>query len=640
MSNLLNEEILDQDVTTSTSDSKDSKNDIGDELIMNFPNAPMYEKSYMHRDKISHILMTKKGFLLTASQDGFVKFWKKVSLIDPIYRNRLTSEKMKSLKSNEETEIPVNGIEFVKTFRAHETDIVSLTADVTGKYAASISIDKTIKIFDISGLDMCNIIAKLNYVPQYGSGCWITTLNDSILLIAVIEEGSNVIHFYDALSASCEEYATFEEHQSPVILVTFNHIHKYGISVDDKGLVELWTGPEDNFTFPKKPKVNFDSKLDTSYFQFYQDETVPLNMTFSPDGRFLAAICRDRNIRVFETMSGELVKKIDESLNIISLRQQNETQIPNMEFGRRVAFDKDLEASSAFHNCNIIFDDNSTCIIYATLMGIKIVNLFTNQTLVELGKEENYRFLNLALYQQKTDRIDTGYIESYITNEGNKRAEDALLENDPVIFATAYKKARFYLFTKRLPWDKAGDERDIFNEKPQRKDLALFQKNSLKDTQLETIATLHTSFGDIRVKLFATQCPKTVRNFTTHAKQSYYNNHIFHRVIKRFMIQTGDPTSTGTGGESIWGDTFEDEFHPSLLHDRPYSLSMANAGPNTNGSQFFITVVPCPWLDRKHTVFGRVTDGIDVVLKISNVNVDKNDRPSEEIKLMSITVAK
>lgn len=105
-------------------------------------------------------------------------------------------------------------------------------------------------------------------------------------------------------------------------------------------------------------------------------------------------------------------------------------------------------------------------------------------------------------------------------------------------------------------------------------------------------ATIHTTRGDVHLKLFGTECPKSVENFCVHSKNGYFNGHIFHRVIKGFMIQTGDPTGTGTGGESIWGGDFKDEFHPSLRHDRPYTLSMANAGPNTNGSQFFITVLP------------------------------------------------
>lgn len=123
-----------------------------------------------------------------------------------------------------------------------------------------------------------------------------------------------------------------------------------------------------------------------------------------------------------------------------------------------------------------------------------------------------------------------------------------------------------------------------------------------------------------------------------HSRNGYYNGVIFHRVIKGFMVQTGDPKGDGTGGESIWGGEFEDEFNKSLRHDRPFTLSMANAGPGTNGSQFFISTVACPWLDNKHTVFGRVTSGFDVVSKIENVRVNKNDKPIDDIKILSIEV--
>lgn len=137
---------------------------------------------------------------------------------------------------------------------------------------------------------------------------------------------------------------------------------------------------------------------------------------------------------------------------------------------------------------------------------------------------------------------------------------------------------------------------------------------------------IHTSYGDITVRLFPDECPKTVENFCTHSRQDYYNGIIFHRVIKGFMLQTGDPLGDGTGGTSIWGAEFEDEFHRSLRHDRPFTLSMANAGPGTNGSQFFITTVPTPWLDNKHTVFGRVVKGMDVVQMIENAKTEKDDK--------------
>ena len=109
--------------------------------------------------------------------------------------------------------------------------------------------------------------------------------------------------------------------------------------------------------------------------------------------------------------------------------------------------------------------------------------------------------------------------------------------------------------------------------------------------------------------MYPQECPKTVENFTTHAKNGYYSNLIFHRVVKGFMIQTGDPAGDGSGGTSIWGYEFEDEISDKLKHKEPFVLAMANCGKNTNGSQFYITTVPCPWLDGKHTVFGRVTKG-------------------------------
>ncbi|MFL1696444.1 peptidylprolyl isomerase [Weissella kandleri] len=171
------------------------------------------------------------------------------------------------------------------------------------------------------------------------------------------------------------------------------------------------------------------------------------------------------------------------------------------------------------------------------------------------------------------------------------------------------------------------------------------------------IAVLDTSAGEIQFKLFPEQAPKTVANFAGLIKQGYYDGIIFHRVIKDFMIQGGDPTGTGMGGESIFGTPFEDEFSNEVFNFRG-ALSMANAGPNTNGSQFFIVeasrvpndmlrqlkgIVPdevveryaqeggTPWLDRRHTVFGHVIKGMDLVEKIAKVKVDYADKPVDDI---------
>ncbi|MEE1187052.1 MAG: peptidylprolyl isomerase [Acutalibacteraceae bacterium] len=183
----------------------------------------------------------------------------------------------------------------------------------------------------------------------------------------------------------------------------------------------------------------------------------------------------------------------------------------------------------------------------------------------------------------------------------------------------------------------------------------------------DTVVTISTTLGDIKIKMFPEFAPKAVENFTTHAKNGYYDSVIFHRVINDFMIQGGDPDGVGTGGESIWGEPFEDEF-TNELHNFYGALSMANAGPCTNSSQFFIVqakncpaqmieqmadlkdyfseecakkyaeVGGTPWLDYHHTVFGQVIEGMDTVEKIAAVEVNSSDKPIEDVVIKSMSV--
>lgn len=153
------------------------------------------------------------------------------------------------------------------------------------------------------------------------------------------------------------------------------------------------------------------------------------------------------------------------------------------------------------------------------------------------------------------------------------------------------------------------------------------------DPKKKYTATLHTDKGDIVLELFADKTPKTVNNFVFLAREGFYDNTMFHRVIANFMAQGGDPTGTGRGGP---GYRFADEFHPSLKHNKPGILSMANAGPGTNGSQFFITHVPTDWLDGKHSVFGQVTGGMDVLMSIPPRDPARVDAPAIYIKSISI----
>lgn len=154
------------------------------------------------------------------------------------------------------------------------------------------------------------------------------------------------------------------------------------------------------------------------------------------------------------------------------------------------------------------------------------------------------------------------------------------------------------------------------------------------------VATVKTNVGDFEIELFASKTPKTVENFVGLATTGKYDGVIFHRVIPQFMIQGGDPTGTGRGGESFWGGKFEDEFDVSLHHDKAGILSMANAGPGTNGSQFFITLIPTPWLDGKHSIFGEVVSGMDVVTSIGVTKTGTMDKPVEDIIIETILVEK
>ncbi len=156
-----------------------------------------------------------------------------------------------------------------------------------------------------------------------------------------------------------------------------------------------------------------------------------------------------------------------------------------------------------------------------------------------------------------------------------------------------------------------------------------------EDKVANPIAVIETNKGTIEIELFADKAPKTVENFVALAKKGFYDGVIFHRVIDDFMIQGGDPTGTGMGGP---GYEIPDEFHPDLKHDSAGILSMANAGPNTGGSQFFITLVKTPWLDGKHAVFGKVVKGMDVVKAIGKAETDFSDRPLENIVMKKVTI--
>ncbi|KAG1134542.1 hypothetical protein G6F42_000434 [Rhizopus arrhizus] len=570
------------------------------------PCADMYEKSYMHRDVLSQVAVTKKDFIITTSVDGHLKFWKKTA----------------------------SGIEFVKHYKSHLSSIVDISISANHELLATISDDTTLKVYDITNFDMINMI-KLRYKPK--SVCWIHQSGQAQALIAVSEADNSNIHIYDGHADGKPLHTLSKMHSKPVHIIEFNSRFNCVVSVDAIGMIEYWS-PEAPFALPDN--LDFELKSQTDLYEFRKKKSVPTCLTISPDGLSFATMSfPDRQVRLFKFLRGKMFREYDESLQAVSEMQQAGTTIhhlDDMEFGRRLAVEKELEKSNQARFVNAVFDNSGNFIIYGSLLGIKIVNIRTNKVVCLLGKSESNRFVNVSLYQGAPKKKAV-YTFAMIASENAALKESQ--ELDPTLFCTAFNKNRFYMMTRREPFDDINQkaERDIFNEKPSREEQTVAATQERKQI-LGTSAIIRTTSGDIHMRLFPDAAPKAVENFTTHAKNGYYDNLIFHRVIKGFMIQTGCPFGDGTGGESIWGDDFEDEFSREFRHDRPYTVSMANAGPNTNGSQFFITVAPTTWLDNKHSVFGRVTAGMDVVHSIESAKVDKTNKPLDDIKIINIDI--
>lgn len=516
------------------------------------PKSTRYSKSLMHKEQILFATWTPlTEFLITSSVDGVVKFWKKIA----------------------------QGIEFVKEFKAHNGEIVSVSVSKDGRSFATAGADETVKIFDVITFDLLSMIS-LNYTPN--CVCWVHPKGASLPLLAVSEQAKPLIHIYDGRGEKEEAIHTIKGlHRKPVHLMAFNEPYDCVVSADEGGMLEYWR-PSGNY---EKPEGVFEYKSSTNLFDFKKAKSVPSCLSISPNGKYLAtSSLPDRKMRIFDFATAKLHREYDESLQALEEMHRAGTganKLDNVEFGRRTAHEREVESQTLKNKSNVIFDESGNFIIYGSMLGIKVLNTYTNQVVKVYGKDENFRAVSLAIYQGQPQKkgvttVEMGASSNPLLQESETR--------DPILVATGVGKVRFYMFNNEE--DVSKSTRDVQNERPtmlgQKKD------SKVKKAETGTGAVIHTTYGDIHIRLFPDAAPKTVENFVTHSKNGYYNSTIFHRVIRKFMIQGGDPLGDGTGGESIWGREFEDEFS-SLKHDKPYTVSMANAGPNTNASQFFIT---------------------------------------------------
>lgn len=313
--------------------------------------------------------------------------------------------------------------------------INDMVGNCNGLFMCTISMDKAAKIFDVVNFDMINMI-KLKFTPHRAE--WIHSPREPIFTIAISDKDSNQIHIFDSKSTDAPLHVLERIHMKPVIVMKYNYIYETVLSADKSGILEYWGTAKTDFKVPKC--IKFDSKLDTDLFEFAKNKTYPTDLCFSPDGSKFATISVDRKVRVFKFLTGKLILVLDEALSRFTELQQNKQQLPNMEFGRRMACERDLEKSELIHYTNILFDESGYFILYGTMLGVKMINIFTKRCVKILGKSENLRPLKLALFQghgRKNRAAVTVELEA-----SDNPTLDAV-KADPSLFCTAYKKNRY-----------------------------------------------------------------------------------------------------------------------------------------------------------------------------------------------------
>jgi len=701
-----------------------------------------YHVSFMHADVVTAaVVSVRHAFVVTASADGVVKFWKRLSVGAAAAADALpTTTTSLSGKKQEQSTTPC--LEFVKSFTAHSGAVLALalSSEVGGAdsaVACSVGSDSLLKFYDVATFDVITMI-----VAEATATTTTTTtaadgrqeqqrrpvkLGTSCCAIHSRGGGGGTGEtFWAVSSADCGTVFVYsyerEEHlvqtltlhgKAPVTSLTYSPQHRCVVSTDTSGIVEVWStvaaaassdssadsdavvgGP---CTASKNGGIRYESKMDTDLYELVKKKTYAIAAAVTgavsggsgggnPEGGgVLALYCADSKLRLYDLTTCKIAVTFDERSKVYDRTFSSTYKLDSMEYGRRAAIEREIQqlegsdsASAIFRaglspndgassgtapppqRLSIQFDPSGRYLFVPTLIGIKVLDWQRQKLIGIVGSADasQLRFVGVCLAAgdakvnrqmqlARTAAAATGASAASSSRPGSKQKEGESSTapiNDTLVLAMAYNQRRFYVFSHidpvqdpEAPVD-ALTRRDVWNEAPSAADR--FAVGGPSDAgaskKLAKKAVLRTTMGDIHIQLFGSQVPKTVENFVGHSKAGYYDDVIFHRVIKGFMLQTGDPLGDGTGGESIWGGEFEDEFVPGLRHDRPFTVSMANAGPNTNGSQFFITTVPTNWLDNKHTVFGRVVQGMDVCTAIENVKTDDLDKPLEEIRILNV----
>ena len=571
----------------------------------NLPMADYYEKSYSHSEIISQVILKKNSdLIITISIDGVIKFWKK------------------SFKL----------IEYCKTFKAHSGHIISakIAEKLNRLYTTSIH-DKTTKAFDLSTLDMIDIIKHSE--PVYSCiAAENSTENIHTLLVVVKENRALYLRKYN--SQHIEDIA-IDGISNVVDIITVNK-HNVYIILTSKGHIEYISCDTLKYINSVDNKLSFNSKFETDFIKFLKHRKgMPVAIDKDEREEKFWVYTDELQIWVFQIKTGKSLLTLDTTHSSLKDHFPKHFDLETTDKERKILIEEECKEKlklSFKQRVTADLDESGTYLIFPSILGLVYFHIVNKEISVIKGKrEKGERYIGLCLYQGLKQYNLKGTSGVGGTSSQNKEA-------DPCMFVWAYKKSKFCIFSNREPsnFDKnsfQNSSRDVV----EKKDVTLETQKTDKDANkaASNKVVLSTSLGDMYIRLFPESAPKAVENFLTHAANGYYNNCIFHRVVTGY-IQTGDPLNDGTGGESIWGRDFEDEFSDQLKHDKPFTVSMANSGPNTNGSQFFITTMPSPWLDKNHTIFGRVYKGTDVVKEIESLRTDSFEKPFMDVRILGI----
>ncbi|KAL3903848.1 MAG: hypothetical protein SGILL_010289 [Bacillariaceae sp.] len=561
--------------------SNNNNNGLYQQLLKEIPASSHYQISFMHKAPVTHVVASNRhGYVVTACEEGIVKFWKRTSTsVDDARQQQQSSSSSSVNKKGEPSATPC--LEFVKSFTAHIGPLAALCIDPAEDTIASIGKeDGLVKFYDVSTFDATSMI-KSSSQGQTTFGRAATFLQDASkeLLLAISDASSGNIFVYSVTTLDLVQ--TLALHSKPVTAMAYNSQHMCCISGDELGVLEIWDTTQgtkaaagDEVVGAPCSKIHnngleYPSKMDTDLYSLAKKKVYPRCISMSP--HYFVIYGSDHKVRVFSLATAKMEVRYDERLKVYSNKPES-FGMDSIEFGPRAAKEREImEDQQNLPSDLVRMDPSERFLLVSTMIGIKVIDWRKSKMLKVIGKADGsqYRFLSfcLCLGDPKLNQQ-----MQLARGSGNSTAVgDRKVENNSLVVALAFQQRRFFVFSHVDPFldqeqdgggDVDGTNRDIWNEAPTAQDQLLASEGGAAggaQKAAQSKAILRTTMGDIHIKLFQ-EVPKTLENFCEHARSGYYDGVIFHRIISKFMLQTGDPLGDGTGGESIWGGEFEDEF--------------------------------------------------------------------------------